>query len=139
MIMVGVKLFKIFLTTKNNDFINPIYENCVGTNFVFVNTRQEKDVDDQVVNISKPLIIKLIKIINPKHIIVLGRVPWRNLITSTTKTFMFGDVKFETNFHNNIPIAYVPNPSGLTNKYYSNGKIFKWQKAIEEFLRDNLK
>lgn len=122
----------------HNDFLSKLFENCVGTNHVFINTHRERDLEKNLLPKAKELLEELIQIIQPKHIIVLGMNPF-NVLRGKSKVEFTAEPNFKLSNHKGIPLAYIPNPSGLNVKYYSGDKYKKWQNILEKFLRDELR
>ena len=126
---------------SNNSYLSSAFENCVGTNKVFINTRIEKgclsfkDIHPK----AKALLEELIRIVKPKHIVALGRSPFDTLKQGPVKQIKDSGINFKYSKHNDIPLAYIPNPSGLCSRYYNTEeKVKSWQKTIEAFLKDQL-
>lgn len=127
---------------ENNDsYLSSIFENCVGTNKVFINTRIEKGCAafKDIHSKAKSLLEELIQIVKPKHIVALGRSPFDTLKQEPVKQIKDSGINFKYSKYNGIPLAYIPNPSGLCSRYYNTEeKVKSWQKTIEAFLKDQL-
>ena len=120
-----------------NDFLSNIYENCVGTNRVFINTRREHDIDKKILPKAQELLEELIQIIQPKHIIVLGMKPF-DALRGKSKVELKVEPNFKFSYHKGIPLAYIPNPSPMCRRYYTGDKIRLWQNILVKFLGDEL-
>ena len=120
-----------------NDFLSNIYENCVGTNRVFINTRREHDIDKKILPKAQELLEELIQIIQPKHIIVLGKKPF-DALRGKSKVELKVEPNFKFSYHKGIPLAYIPNPSPMCRRYYTGDKIRLWQNILVKFLGDEL-
>lgn len=126
---------------NNNSYLSSVFENCVGTNKVFINTRIEKgclsfkDIHPK----AKALLEELIQIVKPKHIVALGRSPFDTLKQCPVKQIKDSGINFKYSKYNGIPLAYIPNPSGLCSRYYNTEeKVNFWKERITEFLKDEL-
>ena len=115
-----------------------IYENCVGTNLVFINTRREHDIDKKILPKAKEFLEELIQIIQPKHIIALGVKPF-DALRGKSKVELKVEPNFKFSYHKGIPLAYIPNPSPMCRRYYIGDKIRLWQNILVKFLGDELR
>ncbi len=125
----------------NNSYLSQIFENCVGTNKIFINTRRENGCAafKNIHSNAKTLLEELIQIVNPKHIIALGLSPFNTLKQEPVKWPKNPCQNFRCSKHNGIPLAYIPNPSGLCSRYYNTDEKVKcWQETMEKFLRNEL-
>ena len=120
-----------------NDFLSNVYENCVGTNLVFMNTRREHDIDKKILPKAKEFLEELIQIIQPKHIIALGVKPF-DALRGKSKVELKVEPNFKFSYHKGIPLAYIPNPSPMCRRYYTGDKIRLWQNILVKFLGDEL-
>ena len=115
-----------------------IYENCVGTNLVFINTRREHDIDKKILPKAQELLEELIQIIQPKHIIALGVKPF-DALRGKSKVELKVEPNFKFSYHKGIPLAYIPNPSPMCRRYYTGDKFRLWQNILVKFLGDELR
>lgn len=123
----------------DNEYLSTILENCVGTNRVFINTSSEDDIEKILLPKANELIEELVQIVQPKHIIVLGRKPFDALRGKSKVEFTSAEPKFELSDHKGIPLAYIPNLSRRNRSRYYGDKYKKWQNILEKFLRDELR
>lgn len=120
-----------------NEYLSSIFENCVGTNRVFLNTRRERDLEKKILPKAQGLLEELIQILQPKHIVALGMSPF-NALRGKSKVELRKDLNFKLSNHKGVPLAYIPNPSGCCRRYYTVDKLCAWQNVLEKFMRDEL-
>ena len=143
---------------ENDEYLSNVLRNCVGTNRCFINTpnkntleeiyklNSEEIFDSAYSNKSIPfknktgeLLDVLINIIRPKHILTFGNNEFKH-VTGNKRVYnaigsrgmKIGCSKYE---NIKIPVGYIPNPSGINNKYFSADKIKEWPKTITEFMK----
>lgn len=119
-----------------NTVLKPYFENCVGTNKVFINTGSIEKLPKDVDSTSTKLIRELVRdIIQPKHIIALGKAPFDSLQVSDLKVKKFGSVNLKYGYSQGTPICFIPNPSPINSKYNNERTYTDWQEAIEWFMK----
>lgn len=119
----------------HNEILKPYLENCVGSNKVFINTSCVKRLPKSKI-LGPSLIRELVsKIIQPKHIVSLGKDVFSSLKNREVKSKEFGNIKLLYSQRDDIPICYIPNPSRINAKYFNQkDKLDSWQEALEWFL-----
>ena len=141
----------------NNEYLSNILQNCVGTNRCYINTPNADILEDIYKNNSEKifrsvhserlipfknktgeLLDSLINIIKPKHILTFGSDVFKHLVgnkikynTIGSREMKIGYTKYETI---NIPVGYIPNPSGINNKHFPANKMKEWSNTIAEFM-----
>jgi len=119
----------------NNEVLKPFFENCVGSNKVYINTGSVKKIPNS--NILGPSLIRELvsDIIHPKHIVALGKDTFCSLSNRKASFKTFGRVNLMHSFRDNIPICYVCNPSRQNARFFNQQELIDdWQKALEWFL-----
>lgn len=122
----------------NNEVLKPFFENCVGSNKVFINTGSVKKIPNS--NLLGPSLIRELvsEIIQPKHIVALGKVVFCSLSNKKASYKTFGRVNLLHSFRDNIPICYVYNPSRQNARFFNQQELLDdWQRALEWFLINN--
>lgn len=119
-----------------NATLKPFLENCVGSNSIFINTGNASQIPKNVPALGPNLIRELVSdIIQPNYILTLGSDIFYGLRNGKESFKEFGQIKLKYSYRNGIPICYIPNPSRRSrNRYFNNGKIEDWQKALEWFF-----
>lgn len=120
----------------NNEKLKSVLDNCVGSNVYFINTPSQRDIPAEL-KAASDLIVELINLVNPKHIIGFGDMPYRTLRKRDKKPERFGSILLthgET--QNGIPIARVYNPSKINEIHgrFTEERCRDWQAAIEWFM-----
>ena len=140
----------------NDEYLSNILRNCVGTNRCYINT-PNKDILEEIYksnsekifdsihsnklipfkNKSGELLFTLIDIIKPKHILTLGNDVFSHLV-GAKHVNTIGSCEMKIGYpkcgNSKIPVGYIPNPSGINNKYFSATKMKEWPKTITEFM-----
>lgn len=122
-----------------NEVLKPFFENCVGSNKVFINTGSVKKIPNS--NLLGPSLIRELvsEIIQPKHIVALGKDVFCSLSNKKASYKTFGQVNLVHSFRDSIPICYVYNPSKLNARFFNKQELLDdWQKAIEWFLTKSI-
>ena len=129
------RLHKIFDYPKN-EYLKTALDTCVATNCCFINSKTAEILPPEVMNASYPLITELVGIVSPKHIIALGKVPFEKLVAVKNRQYkQFGSIKFKYGYTDNgLPVAWVYNPSGRNQRFYTDKLCPDWQAAIEWFM-----
>ena len=120
-----------------NEVLKPFLENCVGSNRIFINTGNQNKIPQTNNNTLGPELIRELvsDIIQPKHIVTLGRDVFYTLKKEKEQCKVFGNINFKYAFRNGIPICFIPNPSSRNFKYFnSEKKLIDWQKSLEWFM-----
>ncbi|NMA73240.1 MAG: hypothetical protein GX963_03580 [Bacteroidales bacterium] len=134
-----VRLQNIFGYPENLK-LKEIYETTVGTNKVFINTGNEDKIVMELNAPSTKLIREMVcQIIQPKHIVALGRDTFYSLQVKDIEIKKFGlvNLKIGKLKENNTPVCFIPNPSKRNNRYFTEASFADWQKALEWFLIEN--
>ena len=140
----------------NDEYLSNILRNCVGTNRCYINT-PNKDILEEIYksnsekifdsihsnklipfkNKAGELLFTLIDIIKPKHILTLGSDVFSHLV-GAKHVNTIGSCEMKIGYpkcgNSKIPVGYIPNPSGINNKYFSATKMKEWPKTITEFM-----
>lgn len=119
----------------NNEVLKPFFENCVGSNKVFINTGNVKKIPNS--NLLGPDLIRELvsEIIKPKHIVALGKDVFYSLSNRKATIKTFGRVNLMHSYRDDIPICYVCNPSRQNVRFFNDQELLDdWQKALEWFL-----
>lgn len=134
---------KWFQTLRNifgypqNEFLKSSLENCVGSNRVFINTGNQSKIPLTNKDILGPKLIRELvsEIIQPKHIVTLGRDVFYTLKTEKDQSKKIGGINFKYSYSNGIPICFIPNPSPRNGKYFNHEELINdWQKSLEWFI-----
>jgi hypothetical protein len=118
-----------------NVTLKPFLENCVGSNSVFINTGNASQIPKNIPALGPNLIRELVSdIIKPNYILTLGNDTFYGLRNGKVAFQEFGQIKLKYSYRNGTPVCYIPNPSRINSRYFNNGKIEDWQKALEWFF-----
>jgi len=119
----------------HNQLLKSYFENCVGSNKVFINTGSVKKIPNSDV-LGPKLIRELVSdIIQPKHIVALGKDVFASLSNRKPQFKTFGSVNLLYSYRDNIPICFVCNPSKINAKFFNTKEqLADWQRALEWFL-----
>jgi hypothetical protein len=123
----------------DNENLKTYLDDCVGSNEVFINTGSQRKLRQLHTSVFGPTLIRQLvtKIIEPKHIVALGKDVFYALRTGKETFQKFGDVNFKyAHSSNGVPICFIPNPSKQNIKYFNNASLLKdWQNALEWFMK----
>lgn len=118
-----------------NEILKPFFENCVGSNKVFLNTGNIRKIPNS--NLLGPNLIRELvsDIIQPKHIVALGKDAFCSLSNRKASIKTFGRVNLLHSYRDSIPICYVCNPSRQNARFFNQKELLDdWQSALEWFL-----